>query len=298
MQKLTYDQEYFDLMTSSLGDKKKILDYLIDGPTLDVGAGTGDLSKTIMKFGHETYSLDYSPESLEILRKIKGLHVLKGSSERLGNLLYPGFFSNIVCSSVLHEVFSYGHSNTGEYSWGAFNETLHHMRTLLKDGGRLIIRDGVIPTTNRTIRAHFTDPVELSDFLEEYVKDFPDFTKEEKLIVKGSSNQYIHLTMTDPYTLYGDEQSIMEFIYTFTWGIRSVHRESKEKYALFTRSEYAEYVQKYGFSLVHSEEYLQPGYREHLEERVSLYDSDNVKIDFPSSNQLLVFKADPYAWTN
>src|SRR5690606_14556864 len=106
----TLEPRYFERMAASLGDKARILPWVNGHRVLDVGAGGGELALAIAGLGAEVWALDPSPDSLARLRRTGRLHVLEGLADEVATLVRDIRFDVIVCSAVLHEVYSYGTS--------------------------------------------------------------------------------------------------------------------------------------------------------------------------------------------
>ena len=66
----TLEDRYFDRMASSLGEKERILDWVLRGHAVDVGAGGGEFTAALAALPdvHAT-AIDQAPESLERLRR-------------------------------------------------------------------------------------------------------------------------------------------------------------------------------------------------------------------------------------
>lgn len=282
------DNRYFDRMAHSLGDKSRVLEYLRNGNTLDVGAGGGELSEAIRTQGMPVWALD---GSLNALRRIKETYpkvpVVKAFAEDVGELFDHNAFFNIVCCSILHEVFSYGDKNN------SLKAALQGFHKTLVPHGRLIIRDGVMPDNwNEIARIKFkTDDGQ--KFLEYYKNNSPFYVNDSETKNNNASQSFnlfqkVHFDDVDENVIEGNMASIMEFLYTYTWDWGSAERETQELYGVLTESMYKELLNECGFNVVESYQYLQEGYVNYLSDLVEIFDDEGSPVSFPSSNMLIV----------
>ena len=105
-----------------------------------------------------------------------------------------------------------------------------------------------------------------------------DIPEEAKLTAIDAEN----LTVT------GDINFIREFMYTYTWGSESYAHEVQEQFGYWTLAEYKAFLTSLGAKLIVSEELLEPGYPEHLKEKLTLTDATGREVDYPPSNCILV----------
>ena len=112
------------------------------GRVLDIGSGTGALLAAV---GAERPDLrlsgvDLSPTLLHHSRTRLGAAATLHEADA-SRLPFPdGTFDALICSSVLHEVYSYG-----GYDRRRVAQTLTEFARVLRPGGQLAIRDGVAP---------------------------------------------------------------------------------------------------------------------------------------------------------
>lgn len=262
---------YYARMSHSLGDKKTVLPYVTGSRVLDVGCGSGDLMDALTSMGFDTYGLDASQESIN--RCTQKDRVVLGYADEVVELFGEEFFDTIICSSVLHEVFSYGNRYDGRGKLRSLSNTLKAMRRALKPGGRLVVRDGVAPTNNSDVLMWVDNAAEVDKFL-----SASPFTK-------GCTDRHIALTQIMSNVFEGSLSSAMEFAFTYTWGEQSFEREVQEYYGVFNLDNYARFVTRHGFVCEEKFEYLQPGYARHLEGKVSF------TAPFPSSNALWIYRS-------
>lgn len=276
------NDEYFERMSSSLGDKQKIVDYLIPGIVLDVGSGGGDLAETIRLYGHEVYAIDGSETALKQCQKnFPNVHTVFSMVGDLRNHFSDHSIQNIVCSSILHEVFSYGDCGEPAYQLSTVEKVLQIFHRLLVPGGRLIIRDGVMPD-NHSESGYIRFSGDGMDFLDYYSSHAPFWLRNE------NNAYHVFLEKCSDNLVTGNMNSIMEFLYTYTWGWASAPRETQEIYGIATEESYMKLLHDNHFSNIYHEQYTQQGYVDHLTPLVKIYDKNFNTASFPSTNMIIV----------
>lgn len=271
-------------MASSLGDKERLLEFVSPGKILDVGAGGGELAEELRLRGNEVYALDGSSEAIRrIEENFPKVRAVAGYTHELSSLFKPASFDTIICSSILHEVYSYGDPTNGKYSIRSVMDTLDSFFKLLKPGGVLLIRDGIMPTLwDEEVRMELKNSDSVK-FLEMYQGAAPfysptaDFRRVSFEEIPETSNIY-----------RGTLSSAMEFLFTLTWGWKSAERETQELYGIFTETGYRLALSVNGFDVEHSIQYLQPGYPQHLSGVADIFDSFGNRKNLPSSNAIFV----------
>jgi len=280
----SHNKIYFDRMMASIGDKARVMEYLTpSGKVMDFGAGGGDLAETIRHTGREVVAVDGSAQAI---KRINSLYPKIETVESMGNNLLHHFetesFTNIVCSSIFHEVYSYGDDEHEPYQLKNIMDMMDIFKKLLKPKGHLIIRDGVAPSNYyEKFFLKFKTPDGMK-FLNEYVHKAPFHNPKEASFGK------VHYDMLGDFTVEADMSSIMELIYTYTWGWDSLPRESQEFYGIMTLNDYKNSLANNGWKIPYAEEYLQPGYPKNLEHLIELFDSNGNPIAYPSSNMIIV----------
>jgi SAM-dependent methyltransferase len=275
------DSRYSERMDSSLGDKTRLLPYL-KGKVLDVGCGDGVLLRAIVDAGFTGFGLDATEESVTRSLSLVPEAITKlGFADETDTLFGNKFFDTIVCSSVLHEVFSYGSPKAEMLSELTLEETFASFSRALKAGGNLVIRDGVMPDT-------WDSPVTVK-FLEGEESEGIRLAAEylEMIPFRGTGYHKVDLKQGDSSSVTGNLKSAMEFLYTYTWGEETFEREAQELYGSFTLSDYAVFLGLHGFKVLEAYSYLQPGYHDNLVNRV-LLSSDGIPINFPDSNCIII----------
>jgi SAM-dependent methyltransferase len=281
MPTVALEPRYFERMGSSLGDKAQMVLPHLRGPSvLDVGAGGGELTAAIAAAGFRASALDAAPDAITRLSALGVLHeVRRGYAEQVPQL-FPESFDTIVVSALMHEVYSYGTSPETDnplLGYDAVSLSLTRFRASLCDGGRLVIRDGVMPDRPLdSATVHGLSPADIEAF-HDYLRRSPHPLL-RALHLSGSSQT--------GQTLTGTRHAIAEFLFTLTWGIETFPREALERYQLFTLPGYRDFVVDRGFDLVHSESVTQRGYVDALA-HLSVTSSD--RPWFPATNGLWVF---------
>lgn len=283
------EARYFERMAKSLQDKIKIVEHLPNvvpgapAPTvLDIGAGGGEFANTLSEMGYNVTAIDASDDAVMRIREsFPHITTAKLLANHVDNLGLEKFDA-VVCSSILHEVFSYGDDSHGKGDYDSLDSAFHTFFKVLKPGGRIIIRDGVLP-----VNWNDKGTITLLDGHEEYAVFI-------YLKMCPFSNGYsetngdlVNLNKIAPKTFEGNVRSLLEFSYTYTWGFDSYPRETQELYAVKTLDEYCELLSKHGFTVTHAEEYLQPGYPAHLKDMIRLNVND-VEDEWFNSNAIWV----------
>lgn len=261
---------YYERMATSLGDKERLLEHIAGKRVLDVGCGGGELSAVLNAAGYEAYGLDMAPESVSRAREL-GVDARLGFADEIHERFGEGFFDTIICSSVFHEVFSYGNRDQGKGRIKSLENALSSIHKALVPGGRLLVRDGVSPG-NSFAKMVVDDPEEVEKFM--WDSPFAGVRFDRRI------NIFRALYCGDS-TFTGPASSLMEFAFTYTWGPQSRAREIQEFYGVFTLSEYTEFFNSSGFNVYDAYSYIQPGYQEHLEGKVRFLD-----MDFPHTNAI------------
>lgn len=284
---------YYERMESSGDDKLKITRFLSDGSSvLDVGAGGGVLAELLLnRFPNiHVTALDQSNTAVARLNTLADKYPGRLSVVQTDFFEFKTeerFDAVIFCSS-LHEIFSYCEYEGERFRKETISRALDKAASFLKQGeGKIIIRDGISARYNPKVLLKYTDPA-LKKLAERYENEFEGFPLE-----------IIHTPLGDimPYN------SMMELLYTITWGEESFAREVQEWYGYYTMDDWVGEEKRLAYShklfLTHTEKYLQPGYKEHLRGKIILQSAPRLDwsgqvytkpIDFPASNCLVVFE--------
>ena len=285
------DPLYYERMDSSIGDKRKIIPFIVGSRVLDVGCGDGVLMEALREAGLEVCGLDATEESVNrtVAKGFAQERVALAYAHQILDSFGEEYFDTIICSSIIHEVFSYGTPELGSLSEEAVDITFKAIFKALKPGGRLIIRDGIIPEDWDTKLQIIFNPHNPSidlPLVEKYLSMIP---------FKGQENQTeyrkVNLNRLSKYVYEGTAESIMEFLYTYTWGEKAFHRETQELYGFNTLTAYVNHLETFGFNIIEAESYLQEGYANHLKNKVMILDNW-VYRDFFDTNALIVAQKD------
>lgn len=264
--------EYMNQMSSSIGDKVRMINFIKGKKVLDAGCGSGALADTLCnEFGYDVTGIDLSLLSYKEMQN-------RGLGKRFihGNLLDMSLyfdkcqFDTIIFSSVLHEVYSYNGFHLGD-----IEQTIENALKIIPTGGRIIIRDGVKSPKHGYRRIKFKNPNDVL-FLTEYCRRF-----------KGRNIQYKQISKHVYEMLINDA---MEFLFTYTWGWDSFDREVQEQYGVFTLDKYECLARRLGAEVIHSIEYLQPSYALHLYDKIEYLDEKMNNALLPNSNMMLVIE--------
>jgi SAM-dependent methyltransferase len=277
------EASYLATMNAARGDKARILPYVRPGRIVEIGPGGGivlDLLEAHFP-GAEIIGVDLSREAIAALENRarttgKRWRVVLGAAEQLGTLV-PGPVDSVVFCSILHEVYSYGHrfESVAQVIGAAFS--------VLRPGGRIVIRDGVMPAPG-TRRIRFIAPDAAATF-ELYAAQF----ELRKIAFRRLAPDRVELATADA----------MEFLYTYTWGPASFPYEIRELYGILP---YDEYVAKLvgwcgGPAVARAVDlpadlrsYLQPGYRTGLAGKIELTDEHDRAAELPDSNCVIVIE--------
>lgn len=276
MSRSTLEPHYFDRMAAAAEEKLELTAHIVPGSVADIGAGGGELSRRLSERPEVTdaWAIDNSIDSIRRLNQIPSIHSLFGSTERLTEFAGEHGVDNIVFSSVLHEVWSYAPQGLQDYAW---EKALRDAVDALAPGGRLIIRDFVLPERPDE-RAVLRTPGDAEDAM---IYDYLEQTPFHDLQV---------LDEIDEHVFVGTRRTVSEALLTVNWGPRSLARESQERYGLHTLDEYSGCVLALSdeISRLTSVSQVQPGYIEHLSEW-SCFVEDGTSW-FPDTKALWVFE--------
>lgn len=266
------ESRYFERMAASLGDKMKIIEALppvtaTHAPrVLDVGAGGGEFSHALEEFGYTVVALDASDDAIMRMReKFPELTTVKMLANEAANL-GENSFDAIVCSSILHEVYSYGDNQHKKGELESLKVALQALKIVLKPGGTLVIRDGVKPdawqepASVRVIDGSGAEPVL------QYLEQCP-FSNG---FIQGHTGRSIQLARMDDGWFAGTLHSAYEFYMTYNWGVENYPREAQELYGVLTLEGYCDLLQLCGFTVESAESWIQEGYVKNLPTKVEL----------------------------
>jgi hypothetical protein len=182
-----------------------------------------------------------------------------------------------VFCSILHEVYSY---TEPRFALASVERVVKAAWTCLRRGGRIVIRDGVMPPP-ATRRIRFVAPDARATF-DLYVAQF----EARPIRFRDLAPDRVELSAADA----------MEFLYTYTWGPASFPYEVRELYGILPYNDYVARLVVWcpGARVVdiapELRSYLQPGYRDHLAGKVELTDERDQPAELPDSNCLIAIE--------
>lgn len=279
---------YTKRMALGADDKKRLLQWVHDGDCiLDVGTGRLTMPTLInTEYPNcSVYALEASKsmykEAMEYMRKNPV------SSCALFNTDYFRYMANdgegkydcIIFCSILHEIFSYTEYNGQYFNPDIIKEALHTAVKGLKPGGRILIRDAIRPEAETSVLVTAKDE-ETTRLIERFNWEF----RGNNYLCKRVGHNKFKL----PYS------STVDLLYTITWGPESFPFEVKEQLGYYTCADWDNLIEElhdfYAVEKLHFERYLQQGYIDHLESKVSLTTLDDRALGFPYSNMILVLR--------
>ena len=283
--RLANEQAYLAHMNSARSDKARMLDYVRAGRIVEVGPGGGVVLDLIEdRFPDaEVIGLDASAEVVAALaarkaRDHRRWRVVHADAFALPEHLGAGTVDSVVFCSVLHEIFSYVERDGRRFRLESVRDLLRAAWGALAPGGRIVIRDGVMPPAG-TRRLRFVAP-DARDFFDLFVREFEGRPIPFRELPHGR----VELSSADA----------MEFLYTYTWGPDSFPYEVREQYGVMTYADYGAHLIDWlpGARLLPLPpaiaSYLQPGYQQGLAGKVELTDERDAPVALPDSNCLLV----------
>lgn len=272
---------YLRRMTDSMKvTTKGLIPFLTkdDRKILDVGCGSGFMLEALEKANPEAQltGVDLNYEAirrLELLNKPWKLYhsdFLKFKGKN---------YDSVIFSSILHEISSYNDDQSKRFTSVPIKESMEKTYDVLHDGGSIIIRDGLmVPETARDnqLLITFSNPDD-ADWLYKFRDEF-----------KGFRNTNIN---TDIFNSYPNEYLVSEgflkeFLYTYTWGPESYHREINERFGILERNEWIRLLEESGFEIdtvIESSE----EYEKHLKDKVSITNVFGEKYIYPSMTILI-----------
>jgi hypothetical protein len=261
--------------------KSKLLEFIVGENVLDVGPGGGALMDLILDTFKDknVYGIDISSNVIEKLneKKIKehrNYNLVKGNALSLEDYFKKGSLDTIIFSSIIHELFSYIEYEGRKFNHDVIKKALLSAYNTLSQHGRIIIRDGIM-SENAIRIIEFKNKNDINIFYR-YVHEF----KGRKIEYELLSDNKVKLDINDA----------MEFLYTYTWGEESFALEVQEQFGYYTPSEYEKMILDTldNAKIIYSKAFLQDGYKEHLDNKISLYDENYNSVELPNSTYILV----------
>ncbi len=290
LDRVNNEASYLASMNAARSDKERMLDYVRPGRIVEIGPGGGVVLELLEKRfpDAELIGVDLSQEAIAALeaRARAGNHNWKlvlGPAETLPDLVEPSSVDTVIFCSILHEVYSYTERGGTKFHLESVRDVIRASWATLRPGGRIVIRDGVMPAPGtRRIRFIAPDAREAFDL---YVAQF-----------EGRRIAYSEL---DPHQVELSSADAMEFLYTYTWGPASFPYEVRELYGILPYEDYVAALVDWvgGPSSAKvvdipaaQRSYLQPGYRANLAGKIELTDENDTPVELPDSNCLIVIE--------
>ncbi len=296
LDRVNNEASYLASMNAARSDKERMLDYVKPGRIAEIGPGGGIVLELLeTRFPDaEIIGVDLSNEAIAALetKARAGNHkwrLVLGAAEILPELVGPASLDSVVFCSILHEVYSYTERNGAKFHLESVRDVVRAAWATLRPGGRIIIRDGVMPAAG-TRRIKLLAP-DASDTLELYVAQFEGRPIKFRELPRDDRDGARRVEMTTP--------DAMEFLYTYTWGPASFPYEVRELYGILPYDEYVAAlvdwvggrdVAKIVDIPVDQRSYLQPGYRQNLADKIALTDENDRPVELPDSNCLIVIE--------
>ncbi|MGN8845175.1 class I SAM-dependent methyltransferase [Niallia sp. HCP3S3_B10] len=284
--RLQNETKYLTDMNNAENHKKLIADYAVGNIMLDIGSGGGVMLDILSeKHPHaEIIGMDISINVIEALEKRKRREkkswlVKQADALQLKETFELNSIDTIIYSSILHEMYSYIPYNGKKFNREVIIHSLKSAFDVLKPGGRIIIRDGIMTEPKEELRQIEFKKSDGIEFFKRYVKDF----KGRNIIYKQLEENTVRLLVNDA----------MEFLYTYTWGEEAYPHEVQEQFGYFTPSEYKEAIQNVignNGEILMFRHYLQEGYEEHLLPDVKVTDVEQKLVSLPDSTCFIVIE--------
>lgn len=290
LDRVNNEAAYLASMNTAKSDKQRMLDYVRPGRIVEIGPGGGVVLDLLeAKFPDaEIIGVDLSQEAIAALEQHAraGNHhwkVVLGAAEVLPELVGAASVDTVVFCSILHEVYSYTERGGSKFHLESVRDVLRAAFTTLRAGGRIVIRDGVMPPPG-TRRIKLVAPDARATF-DLYVAQFEG----RKIEYRELAPDRVELSTADA----------MEFLYTYTWGPASFPYEVRELYGILPYDDYVHAIIDWvgGASAAkaldipaHLRSYLQPGYRDNLAGKIELTDEHDTPAELPDSNCLIVIE--------
>lgn len=271
-----FDPLYYERMANSLGDKKRLLPFVLPGTVLDIGSGGGELGFAIQSLVPDVHVLGIDPYP----HPDSKIPVFESYADEVDHCLsaIPANMplQTIVACSILHEVFSYGNRDSVIGRYESIERTLLAFYNALPAGGRVLIRDGIKPHNAAQQGLMVFSNTDDDEWVSRFIESSP--------FSQDGYDRKVAFNQVGPGFWEGDIGSLVEFAFTVTWGPTSFPRESQEFYTAIGYDDITRMANNVGFSVEHHESYTQPGYQTHLIDRITF------NFDFPASNAIYVLQ--------
>lgn len=282
------EARYYERMDAALADKARIVPLLAtEGAkpprhVVELGAGSGALASLVAdRTGAQVFAAEPEEDAYELLlastlvdRPGGGeVHPLRLGADALAQVLPPQGMDAAIACSVLHEVYSYAPG--GPFAkQAAWERAVGSLASSLRRGGRLVIRDGVLPS----------DPLDRAMLVLRREEDLPLMRDYARLVEEfdGPLSGRLLAQHRVPGVWHGTARAVAEAALTLNWmgadeaGSDHMRREAAETYMLGTLDGYADRVVAAAaaagarLGLVSSQAYAQDGYVRRMDERFGM----------------------------
>ncbi|MCX5677547.1 MAG: methyltransferase [Candidatus Omnitrophica bacterium] len=309
--RVSNEASYLNTMALSKNDKTRLLRYGKGPVWVDIGPADGVTLEIAEMMKEEKgleniVAVEKSQEAINALRrriKLKSLSAmaLKGDARDLTDILEnAGIKSSntIIFSAVLHEIFSYAGKDGRSFNIETVKDVLRAALRSLAPGGRLLIRDGLIPEDGEETQILELKGRNNKEVFDYYVRNFAgrDLSRAYEVIDEDTSGEIYRIRMK--------RKDVMEFLFTLTWCYRpqfspdSLPYEVREQYGVLTRSGYIKLIQELAreenidmreVEMPEDERtYIQQGYVDNLKGIARLMTLDGKEAPLPPSNMMIV----------
>ncbi len=287
--RLSNESQYLVTMNAAKNDKARMMRFLKPGRIVEVGPGGGVVLDLLEKHfpDSDIIGLDASHQVVVALEQRKKQNqakwqIIEGNAFEFQRYFPAESLDSIVFCSILHEIYSYIEAEDGSrFHIESVKKMLQSAFDALAPGGRILIRDGVMPPHNLQYLTFLAD--DAKPFFDAFCSEF-----------KGRP---ISFQTIDENTVLLDAADAMEFMYTYTWGPESFPYEVREQYGILTYEDYCASVQVWlgdraRLVKIPDDEalVLQPGYVTALKDKVRLTDYNGNPAPFPPSNAIIVIE--------
>lgn len=246
LEKITKNNEnnhalYLSRMTNNLNRTTKMLFplYALNAKSiLDVGCGSGILIQEIAKVNPnaEIIGIDINQFSIEYCQSI-GIQAYHMSLEQMAvNKKWLDHFDCIIFSSVLHEISSYAEEKI-RYTECPIVDALKIAKTLLKEDGTILVRDGLAENREETCCLRFKS----SDVYNSFIR----FLEESPIVNLNSDIKLLPGFYAACMPIYVAQL----FCSVYTWGPESWAREINECYCILNEKEWISVFESCGFDV-------------------------------------------------
>lgn len=249
------------------------------GTVADMGMGSGAGSEALAALYPrlQVVGVDVNPTMVELASR---RYPRPNLSFQVGDIAEPcfpeGSLDGIVNSSVLHHVTSY---NGYRYSQAA--RALENQVSQLAVGGTLIVRDFLAPPPGKVelrLRA-------VGDLLLRFAREFRGLAPQEQ---RGFQIEELGADERGWSRYHLDHRLAVEFVLRKDY-LQDWDTEILEEYTYFTQAEFEEHFRRLGLRVLVSTPLLNPWIVAHrFEGQFELYDETGRRLDFPSTNYLIV----------